>query len=43
MLKYPKVADIGHLVQVLEKNPFGSLILVLLILSMALAIWAVAH
>lgn len=38
-----KLADIENFVRVLEKNPFGSLVLVLLILSVALAIWATAH
>jgi hypothetical protein len=43
MLKSPKLVDIGHLVRVLEKNPFGSLVLVLLILSVALTVWAAAR
>jgi hypothetical protein len=39
----PKLTNLENFVRVLEKNPFGSLVLVLLILSVALAIWAAAH
>jgi hypothetical protein len=43
MSRTPKLADIENFVRVLEKNPFGSLVLVLLTVSVALAIWAAAH
>ena len=38
--RLPKLTDIAAFVQVLEKNPFGSLILLLLVLSIALLLWA---
>jgi hypothetical protein len=40
VLRTPKFTDIATLVQVLEKNPFGSLIPLLLVLSLALVVWA---
>ena len=40
MLRTPKFTDIASLVQILEKNPFGALILLLLMLSVALIVWA---
>ena len=43
MFRKPNLIEIENLVRVLEKNPFGSLVLVLLILSLALAVWAAAH
>lgn len=42
MLRSPKLTDIATLVEVFEKNPFGALILLLLVLSIALTVWA-AH
>ena len=39
MLGLPKLADIEGLVQILQQNPFGSLVLVLLVLSVGLIIW----
>lgn len=40
MLRTPKFTDIATLVKVLERNPFGSLVLLLLVLSIALIVWA---
>ncbi|WP_269475701.1 hypothetical protein [Variovorax sp. SRS16] len=42
MVRLPKLTDIAALVQVLERNPFGALVLLLLTLSIALVVW-VAH
>jgi len=39
VLRIPKVSDIAALVTALEKNPFGSLVLLLLALSIALIVW----
>lgn len=39
MLRHPKLTDIAALVQVLERNPFGALVLLLLALSVALIVW----
>jgi NADH:ubiquinone oxidoreductase subunit 6 (subunit J) len=38
MMRLPKLPDVAAMVVVLQKNPFGSLVL-LLILAMALAAW----
>jgi len=35
-----KLSDLSALVLVLEKNPFGSLVLLLLVLSVSLLVWA---
>lgn len=43
MLRSPKVEDIEKLVQALENHPFGSLILVLLILSVACVFAAASY
>jgi hypothetical protein len=40
VLRTPKLTDIATLVRVLEQNPFGSLILLLLLLGVALIVWA---
>jgi hypothetical protein len=40
MIRLPKVNDLASLVRVLEQNPFGSLVLVLLVLGSALVVWA---
>ena len=37
---YPKLSDIETFIRVLEKNPFGSLVLVLLVLGIGFSIWA---
>lgn len=39
MIRCPKVADIQSLIETLERNPFGSLVLVVLVLSTAFEIW----
>lgn len=41
MSRLPKVSDIAMLVRALEQNPFGSLILLLLVMSLALIAWVV--
>jgi hypothetical protein len=38
MIRLPKLVDLTALVSALEKNPFGSLVL-LLIIGMALVAW----
>jgi hypothetical protein len=43
MWRSPKVDDIAKLVHALEKHPFGSLVLVLLILSIACVVAAASH
>lgn len=40
MIRFPKIDDLASLIRVLEKNPFGSLVLLLLVLSSGLVVWA---
>ena len=39
LIRTPKLTDIAALVLVLERNPFGALVLLLLALSIALIVW----
>ena len=43
MLRLPKLIDLANFVCVLDKHPFGALVLVLLVTGIGLTVWAATH